>query len=126
MVEGSKTKEDAPEGKERGKRCEEEEEVAFDGIAVHVSRGIRMSHLLRDASSVEFQQFFRFSSLSIEHACPVVSLLKLTIHFPLICQDDFSPSARWVDGQGLLKALVNLRGPHPVRFDSDNLLVVLQ
>ena len=38
---------------ERGKRCEEEEEVAFDGIAVHVSRGIRMSHLLRDASSVE-------------------------------------------------------------------------
>ena len=50
---------------ERGKRCEEEEEeVAFDGIAVHVSRGIRMSHLLRDASSVEFQQF---SSKSTEH-----------------------------------------------------------
>ena len=122
MVEGSKTKEDAPEGRKG-------EEMRGRGGGGRIRRNCRARVarntdvslaercILSVVSTVLFQKY---------RACPVVSVLKLTIHFPLICQDDFSPAARWVDGQGLLKALVNLRGPHPVRFDSDNLLVVLQ
>ena len=55
-----------------------------------------------------------------------VSLTTLTIHFPLICQDDFSPAARRVDCQRLLKALVNFRRPHTICFQPNNFFVVLQ
>lgn len=36
----------------------------------------------------------------------------LTIHLSLIRQDNLPPSARRIDGQGLLEALLNLRAPH--------------
>lgn len=36
----------------------------------------------------------------------------LTIHLSFIRQDNLPPSARRIDGQGLLEALLNLRAPH--------------
>lgn len=36
----------------------------------------------------------------------------LTIHLSLVRQDNLPPSARRIDGQGLLEALLNLRAPH--------------
>lgn len=40
----------------------------------------------------------------------------LTIHLSLIGQDNLPPSARRIDGQGLLEALLNLRAPHSLRI----------
>lgn len=36
----------------------------------------------------------------------------LTVHLALVGQDDLAPAARRVDGQGLLKALLDVRAPH--------------
>lgn len=36
----------------------------------------------------------------------------LTIHLPLVGQDDLPPAAGRVDGQSFLKALLDVRAPH--------------
>ena len=62
---------------------------------------------------------------TIYHLLHLLHLL-LTIHLPLIREYDFPPATGRVDGQGLLEALFNLRGPNSLGVSSRHLLVVIK
>lgn len=49
----------------------------------------------------------------------------LTIHFTLVGEDDFPPTTRWVDGQGLLKALFDVGAPHALGIVGEVFLGVI-
>jgi hypothetical protein len=50
----------------------------------------------------------------------------LTVHLSLVWQDNFPPSARRVDGQGLLETLLDFGGPDAFCVGSLDLFVILE
>ncbi len=62
------------------------------------------------------------NSNSDEQSNQWLQFSQLTIHFPLIRQDDFPSSAGWVNGQGLLEALLNVRAPHALSLTVHGLI----
>lgn len=65
------------------------------------------------------------SSSATQYVLGCVAKL-LTIHFPLVRQDDFSPSTRWIYGQGFLEALLNVGTPHSFRIGRGQVFLVLR
>ena len=50
----------------------------------------------------------------------------LTVHLALVGEDDLPPATGRVDGEGLLEALLDVWGPHPLRVPAGDLLVVVK
>lgn len=53
------------------------------------------------------------------------SAVSLTVHLPLVRQDDFPPPTRRVDGQRLLEALLNVGAPHALGVPVQGLVLVV-
>lgn len=53
------------------------------------------------------------------------SAVSLTVHLPLVRQDDFPPPARRVDGQRLLEALLDVGAPHALGVPVQGLVLVV-
>lgn len=49
----------------------------------------------------------------------------LTIHLSLIWQDDFPPATGRVDGEGFLKALLDIRAPHALGVPVQGLVLIV-
>ena len=68
--------------------------------------------------------------MKFEQCCAAIHAIAdqwfLTIHLSFVWQNDLSPSTRRVDCQRLLKALLDVGGPHSLRIISSHLLVILK
>ena len=48
------------------------------------------------------------------------------VHLALVRKDNLPPAAWWIDGQRLLEALLNVRGPDALRVLVSHLLVIIE
>lgn len=56
------------------------------------------------------------SLISCKNKCIEAEGKRHTVHLALIGENDLASAAGWIDGQRLLKALLNVRTPHALRI----------